>query len=621
MPGDRARGSTRQSMGGAGRMVTGTGQLRREMAGGVMILTLDHPPNNRPSAAIRAALLREIADPQGAGAIVLRGEGRCFAAAAPVDVDDAAPTLAEVCRAIDLAPVPVVAALHGAVIGAGADLALAAHARVAAEDCRLSFPEIGLGLLPQGGATQRLPRLVGGEEALRLLLSGRALSATEALVIGLFDHVVEGDPLHAALAMAGRMTGPRPAFSRVDGLRDPLRYQRAIAQARAEGAAAPLSAVRAVVDCIEAAQIFPAEHGLRLEATLNADLAALPEVAGLRAAALAERRAASLPAPVAAARARGVTHLGLSGSGPGMVSVALLALSRGFKVTWAEPDRARLTGSIEALATRMEAEVAAGRMAPTVRDADWARLEAASDPAALRTTGFGLIAGAGAERALAAIRRVAPDLPVAVFGGAEGAMGLGLPPSSRMSELSLPDGVAPVMAATAVHVLRRLSLPPLLVGRMPILGPRVAAAGRGALLRMVGMGVAPAALQAALAGFGAAMPALPPADDGVPPPVRDMAAGEIVNRWLASMANEGLRLLAAGVARRPSDIDHLMVTGHGFPRWQGGPMHRAEERGLMVLRADLRRWQDDDPIWQPAALIDRLVADGRRLTDMNGRSH
>jgi 3-hydroxyacyl-CoA dehydrogenase len=94
-----------------------------------------------------------------------------------------------------------------------------------------------------------------------------------------------------------------------------------------------------------------------------------------------------------------------------------------------------------------------------------------------------------------------------------------------------------------------------------------------------------------------------------------MAADLILFRWLGALANEGLRLLDQGIARHPSDIDLVLVQGHGFPRWRGGPMHLAERRGLMALRADLRGWADENPLWSPAPLLDRMIRDGQRLSD------
>jgi 3-hydroxyacyl-CoA dehydrogenase len=141
------------------------------------------------------------------------------------------------------------------------------------------------------------------------------------------------------------------------------------------------------------------------------------------------------------------------------------------------------------------------------------------------------------------------------------------------------------------------------------------AAGETALAHLVRAGVPQRLLGEALAGFGAALP------PGLPEPaatVQPMTAPEITRRWLAALANEALRLLDLGIARRPSDIDHALVAGHGFPRWQGGPMHQAELRGLMVLRRDLRRWAEEHPVWSPAPLIDRLIQDGLRLPDLEG---
>jgi 3-hydroxyacyl-CoA dehydrogenase len=96
-----------------------------------------------------------------------------------------------------------------------------------------------------------------------------------------------------------------------------------------------------------------------------------------------------------------------------------------------------------------------------------------------------------------------------------------------------------------------------------------------------------------------------------------MPADEVLNRWLAALANEGARLLDEKIALRPSDIDHLMVAGYHFPRWRGGPMYQATQRGLMVLRRDLRVWAVDGPLWTPAPLIDRLIRDGRTFASLD----
>jgi 3-hydroxyacyl-CoA dehydrogenase len=196
-------------------------------------------------------------------------------------------------------------------------------------------------------------------------------------------------------------------------------------------------------------------------------------------------------------------------------------------------------------------------------------------------------------------------------------MGLALTPAGRICELSRVRGTPPEAAVLAFAALRRIGLQPVLVGSRPIIGEGLVTAGRVALAHLARTGVAPAILGAALEGFGFRRPeALPQPEASLP---RDMGQTEVVARWLAALANEGLRLLEQGIALRPSDIDHVPVAGHGFPRWQGGPMHQADRRGLMLLRRDLRLWAEADPLWEPAPLLDRLIRDGLRLADLDRR--
>lgn len=601
--------------------------------GSVLVVTIDNPPGNALTPEIRRALARALdgvldgGAPPGLRAVVLAAAGRNFSAATSVDAlendtQPGAPRLADLCARLDALPLPVVAALSGAAVGPGAELVLAAHARVAGAEARMIFPEIGLGLPPQAGSTQRLPRITGAAEALDILLSARPVEADEGLALGLIDQLVEGDPLPAAVALAAAMAGPRPGPARTEGLADVAGWQAAVAAARDEAARGVLPAAARIIDCVDAALYLPFENGLALEAVALEDLSETAESHGLIAAALAERRAASLPPAVARAAPRGIAHLGLVGAGPQMAPLALIALGRGLKVSWAEADKARLAAGMRWIAERHEAEARAGRLTAGQRDADWARFSGLAEVSALAKAGpagAGLVIHAGAGPDLAVLTRLMPGVPQLVLGGAEGALGLALAPSARVAELALPEGAAPEPVAAAVQLLRRLNLPPVLVGKMPIVGRRVASAGRAALARLLALGVPRRVLAAALDGFGQAMPDLPE-----PPtlaPMRPMAEAEVIHRWLAAQANEGFRLLDARVARRPSDIDHLMVQGHGFPRWRGGPMHQAAGRGLMVMRAEMHGWMAEDApdhaLWAPCGLIDRMIAEGRRIADLD----
>jgi len=178
--------------------------------GMVAVLSVDNPPVNALSAVVRAGLLSglrdALADPTVA-AIVLRCAGRTFVAGADIrefGKPAIPPPLAEVLAAVETATKPVVAAIHGTALGGGLELALACHARVALASARVGLPEIRLGVIPGGGGTQRLPRLIGVDRALDMILSGDPIDATTAHAWGAVDRLVADgeDLLAAALAEA-----------------------------------------------------------------------------------------------------------------------------------------------------------------------------------------------------------------------------------------------------------------------------------------------------------------------------------------------------------------------------------------------------------------------------------
>lgn len=590
---------------------------------GVLLVKLNRPPGNALNRAMRAALFAALdgAEGRGARAIVLASMGRNFSSAsaieAVVEAAGGSPSLSDLCQKLEDHPLPVVAALKGLVSGPGADLALAAHGRVAGPEMRIGFPEIGLGLLPGGGATQRLPRLIGAAETLLMLMQARPMPAEEALVAGLVDVLAEGDPLEEAIGLAATMTGPRPTRARVEGLVDFAANHAALARAEVEAKRGLLPAPKRLVEAISAALVLPFENGLALEEALREDLAESDEAKGLIAAALAERRAAILPPQVAASRPQLPARLGFSGTSGQMAPLAAMALAQGLHVAWAEPDEAARAAHIRWIEAWQAAEIQGGRMTLAQRDADRARMRFGATPDVLDGVEL-VIHGAAGEDQLRLMRWL-PAVPHLVCGGAEGAMGLCLAPSLRLAEVALPAGAEPAPIGQAVILLRRLGMSVVLVGKMPILGRRMLTYGRRALLQMLEMGVPRRVIASALEGFGHAMPDLP--EPAHPAPMRAMSEDEVRRRWLGAMANDGMRLLEAQIALRPSDIDMVMVAGFGFPRWRGGPMHQAARRGLMVLRRDLREWSaggaEEQAIWAPHPLIDRMIEEGQRLADLD----
>jgi 3-hydroxyacyl-CoA dehydrogenase len=195
--------------------------------GDVAVVVFDHPPVNALSHAVRTAFLAAIeeldADP-GVGAIVLQGAGRNFIAGADVREFDAPPKepmLPALLTRLESCGKPVVAALHGATLGGGAETALASHYRCAAGDLQLGFPEVNLGLLPGAGGTVRLPRLAGWQTSLELMTSGKPLGIDAAIELGIVDRRIDGDLRAGAVAWARELAAAGTPPRRVRDLPAP----------------------------------------------------------------------------------------------------------------------------------------------------------------------------------------------------------------------------------------------------------------------------------------------------------------------------------------------------------------------------------------------------------------
>jgi 3-hydroxyacyl-CoA dehydrogenase len=592
---------------------------QRVWHGDVALVTLDGPNAGAFGPEARGWLLQMLQAEPAPRAMVLAIRAAPQRAAILVADDPASPRLSDVVTALTEAGFPVVSALPGAVSGPLVELALAGDVILAATGATLAIPDIVLGQVPGGGATQTLPRRVGARIALDILLSGLPIAAGEALRLGMVDQVVPGDPVAAALAVAtGLASRPRP--ERPSPGLDAKVYGAEIAAARGNLLVNGLPGAERMVDAVEAALVLPLAQGLTLETTLRADLAASDDVHGLRATAEAIGIARRMPKGLAGIAPAPVTHLYVEGMSPATTQLAYQALAAGIRVTLAEADRDVLGKVLKVLAERQDAEVAAGRLAVGARDADWARL-ATVTPAALVPEGVdALLFGPGqAARVAELAAHLPPDVPRLVLGGGAGTLGLTLAPSGRIATLSgITAGPA---SATARAFLGRIGVPVIAVGSdgtSP--GAALATAGRTALERLMGRGLREEAIQVALTTVQATTPALsreafdPRANQGRP---LAMPQAEIIARWWAAMAAAGLDCLAAGTALCPADIDHLMVAGYGFPRRLGGPMHQADRRGLLLLRQDLRLWSRDDRIWATPPLLDKLISEGLTIRSLN----
>jgi 3-hydroxyacyl-CoA dehydrogenase len=272
----------------------------------VAVVTIDNPPVNAMALPVRVALrdaLAEAAGDAAVGAVVLTGAGKLVTAGADIrefdtGVSNESPTLRDLIAAVEDSAKPVVAALHGTAVGGGCELALACHARLAHAGAQIGLPEVRLGLVPGAGGTQRLPRLIGVEAALDVILSGKPLSAQKARDLGLVDVLVPAgeDVVTAAkqiaerLASAGSWVKTRDRDEHLAAARgslDVFAEQRRQVARKQRGFEAPL----ACIDCVEAAVTQPFDEGLAFERETFQRCRTSPQSAAQRHAFFAEREA------------------------------------------------------------------------------------------------------------------------------------------------------------------------------------------------------------------------------------------------------------------------------------------------------------------------------------------
>jgi 3-hydroxyacyl-CoA dehydrogenase len=310
----------------------------------VGVLTIDSPPVNALGIGVRRSLkagLRRFLDDPVVTAIVLTCGGRTFFAGADIaefDNPPITPTLYDILDEFENAAKPVVAALHGSALGGGFELALVCHHRIAVPSAKIGFPEVKLGLLPGGGGTQRLPRIVGVEAALDLISTGRSVGAREALALGLIDALAGENSLREDAIALARTIADKP-FARVQDRDEKLASARGkpeiFARFRAERAAG-LQAHQAIVEAIEATVALSFDRGLDLERELFARLRASTESKALRHGFFAEREAAKLADVPPSTPTRPIGCVGVVGAGTMGGGIAMTFLNAGVPVILAE---------------------------------------------------------------------------------------------------------------------------------------------------------------------------------------------------------------------------------------------------------------------------------------------
>lgn len=679
--------------------------VRHSMQGNACVITIDNPPVNVISAAVREGLMDALdaAEAAGAARIVLTGAGRTFVAGADAKEFDLAPIpphLPDVLARLER--LPAIAAINGVALGGGLEIALACRMRVAAPGASVGLPEVTLGVIPGAGGTQRLPRLIGIDKAVGLIAEGRAVKADEALTLGIVD-AIEDDPVAAALAIPQeRLDAALPLRERPAPAPAPeaVTAARAKAAKRAAGQIAPDEAIALV----EASADVPLADGLAREREVFLRLRGGDQAAALRHVFFAER-AATGRAPKGA-EARETSSAIVVGGGTMGAGIAYALAGIGVKVTLIEQDEAGAERARANVARLYGEGVKRGRMTQDEADARMAErlsfrvgyddlppadiaIEAAFESMEVKRTIFAALDKGLPETTILATNTSYLDVNAIFAGVSNPGRLIGLhffAPAHIMKLLEIvrADTTSDTTLATAFRLAARMKKIPVEAGVCDgFIGNRILTRYRQTTDLMLVEGATPSQVDAAMEGWGmamgpyavqdlsgldiayanrqrkglkdkpgiryvriadrmveelkrlgrktgagwydypeggkrqasAAVDALV-AEEATAP--RDWTPEEIAERAVLSMIEEGFHILDEGIARRPADIDLVLVHGYAFPRWRGGPMHHADRLGLSAVLARIRQLAAEDPLsWRVPPLLERLVSEGRTLARLN----
>jgi 3-hydroxyacyl-CoA dehydrogenase len=461
----------------------------------------------------------------------------------------------------------VVAALHGTPLGGGLELALGCHFRVAAPGTRLGLPEIKLGLLPGGGGTQRLPRLVGMDKAMAMILSGDPIPVTDALAAGLVDEMVEHDVVAGAVAFARRVAAERRPLTLVRDRDDKLAASRDLSAfdaaaanytKRAKGQKAPFAAVEALRNAIT----LPVADALRRERDLFVELRDGDQSKAQRHIFFAEREAAKVP-ELAGIKAPEVRRAAVIGAGTMGGGIAMCFANAGIPVTVVETSPEALARGIDIITKNYRNTAARGGLAADEMEARIGRITATTDLAAVADADI-------------VVEAVFEDMGVKqeLFGRLDRIVKPGAVIASNTSYLDL-DAIA-----------RTTARPDAVVG-MHFFSP----ANVMRLLEVVrGAATSPQTLATAVA-VGRKV--------GKVPAVVGVCHGFVGNRMLRVRTVEAERLLLEGAL--PQDVDGAL-TGFGFPM---GPFAMSDLAGLDVS------WRMRKAQGLTAPVADQLCERGR----------
>ena len=345
-----------------------------EIKGVIAVITMNNPPVNGLGHATRSGIfdgLKKALADSAVKAVVITGAGKAFSGGADIKEFNTPKTFAEpnlltVIAAIEAADKPVVAAIHSVAMGGGLELALGCHYRVASPGAQIALPEVKLGLLPGAGGTQRLPRVIGVENALTMIVTGNPVPSERLAGAKLFDRMIEGDLMAGAIAFAGEIDERRP-LPKVRDIRIDLPDREAFFQLarKTVGAAskhfpAPLKCV----DCVEAAVTMPFEEGMKVERENFLALVQTTESKALRHYFFGERAAAKIPDVPEETPKRPIKSAAVIGAGTMGGGIAMNFANAGIPVVVLEVNQEALDKGLGTVRRNYESSLKKGRLTP-----------------------------------------------------------------------------------------------------------------------------------------------------------------------------------------------------------------------------------------------------------------
>jgi 3-hydroxyacyl-CoA dehydrogenase len=521
--------------------------------GDVAIVTIDSPPVNALSQGVRDGLLRgvEAAEANGAvKAIVIICGGRTFIAGADISEfgkPPAAPHLPKVLDAIENATKPIVAALHGTALGGGFEVALTAHYRIAVPSAKCGLPEIKLGLIPGAGGTQRLPRLIGPEKALDVILSGAPFGAREAKQWGVVDELAEEGKLReGAIAFARRLIAEKAPLKKVRDRSDKLEPARGgpeIFEAARKANARKFRGFEAwekAIQSVKNAVDLPFDEGMAKEREMFMALLLSTQSKAQRYVFFAERQTAKIPDVAPNEPTRPIRSVGVIGAGTMGGGIAMNFLSAGVPVTIVETEKQALDRGVATMRRNYENTAKKGRLTMAEVEERMGRLTPTLDFQAL----------AGVDLVIEAVFE-AMDLKKSIFKRLDAVAKPGAILASNTSYLDVdeiaaqtrrPEDVLGMHFFSPANVMRLLEI------------VRGAKTSKSALATVV-------QLAPKIGKIGV---------------VVGVAHGFVGNRMLAERQREAMKLILEGAT--PSDVDRVM-TDFGMPM---GPFAMSDLAGLDI---------------------------------------